>query len=644
MTSGSIGKFMPENIHILSKAMPKWRFGIGARLGAAFITIVGLAVGACTVGWLSYYQLSGELSHIAEEQIPRLVFASRLSKTGADIGSLTSPLAGAKTRSEYNEIRRVYAAHLDELENLLENGDVNQRVNTILPVAQTIQHNLLQIDMTAGKRFTLIEAMHADIDELRWVQADLIDEAAPLVDDTRFNIETEMRNSHDAAALDEQRKSEALLSLVAQASLSTGLIARLANGYTADDLQETNAFLGDSADELNTHLTTLKSWPDSITVRQLAKRILDKSNPENGTPNRKRSQMRETARLEELVVMNNHLVNQLGRNIAAEVTAIEARAAEAAERAANAINTGRKLLAAIALLSVLLAVAIGVFYVHRNLLLRIRQLALAANAISAGRADTDISAKGTDELADLAAALILFRQTRDELVQSAKLAALGQMAAGIGHELNQPLAAIRAHIHSGSKFIERGNSDRALANFEKIRLLTTRMANQISHIRRFARRPDTKQQSVNLYDTIHGALSLLEHRFDEENVTLKLDLPTLEQPLFILAEQVRLEQVIVNLIANALDAVKEHSIRVVTISVTPNEQGADLSITDTGSGIDTENLNAIFDPFFTTKPVGSGLGLGLSISYNIVKDFGASLSVADTGPQGTRFIVALKGS
>lgn len=126
--------------------------------------------------------------------------------------------------------------------------------------------------------------------------------------------------------------------------------------------------------------------------------------------------MRETKRLGELAVMNGKLVSDLGRNIEFEVVAIEASATAAAERAAAAISTGRTLLAAIALLSVILAVAIGVLYVHRNLLLRIRQLAAAANAISAGRPEIEIPAKGTDELADLAGALQLFRQTRDELI------------------------------------------------------------------------------------------------------------------------------------------------------------------------------------------------------------------------------------
>jgi two-component system C4-dicarboxylate transport sensor histidine kinase DctB len=339
---------------------------------------------------------------------------------------------------------------------------------------------------------------------------------------------------------------------------------------------------------------------------------------------------------------NGRLVADLGQRIEAEVVAIEASAGAAAQRAAAAIDLGRKLLAAIAVLAVVVAFVIGVFYVHRSLLVRIDQLAHAATAISEGNPAAPIPAGGDDELADLARALTLFRQTRDELVQSAKLAALGQMAAGIGHELNQPLAAIRAHIHSGSTLIARGKSEQALNNFEKIRALTGRMADQISHIRRFARRPDAKLYPVDLAAVVHEALSLLEHRFEEEGVTLTLSLsPDVPR---VMAEPVRLEQVVVNLVANALDAVADGPERVVRVTTALSDEGAILTIADTGTGIAAADRDAVFDPFFTTKPVGTGLGLGLSISYNIIKDFGANIAVLETGPGGTSFVVSLKGA
>lgn len=620
----------------------RWRFGIGARLVLAFVAIVGLAVGACLVGWLSYERLSGELSRIAEDQMPQLAFASRLSKAGADIGSVTAVLAGAETRTEYNEIRSSYAARLATLRTLLKENDTKSDATDLLPLAEAIGENLNKIDLAAGKRFTLREAMRSDIDELRWVQADLLEEADPLVDDIRFNIEAETRNGHGAAALAEQQKSEALLTAVSQANLATGLIGRLVNATTQEEIQETNAFLGDSADDLASRIASLDNWPDSITVRQLARRILDQSDVSTGIPNRKRSEMIEAAKLLELAGHNGRLVEELGRRIETEVVAIEASASAAAQRASAAIETGRSLLLAIAILSVLLATAIGFFYVYRNLLARIRLLSAAAGAISSGRPATTIPAPEADELGDLAHALVLFRQTRDELIQSAKLAALGQMAAGIGHELNQPLAALRAHIHSATTLIGRGKGEQAVTNLDKMKGLTGRMADQISHIRRFARRPDAQLRPVDLTAAVRDALSLLEHRFEEEAVDIQLSLPA-GTAVMVMAEPVRLEQVAVNLIGNALDAVKDRPRRQVHATIEQAGADARLIVADTGSGIGAGDIGAVFDPFFTTKPVGSGLGLGLSISYNIVKDFGGEISILETGAHGTQFLVSLKG-
>lgn len=624
-------------------AVRPWRFGIGARLVAAFVVIVGLAVCACVVGWLSYVRLAGELSQLAQAQLPQLAFATRLSKAGADINAVMAGLASAQTRSVYEDTRHSYSERLQTLQTLLDNADSNAAGNSaLLPLAQAIQNNLQQIDVAAGKRFTLAEEMRSAVDELRWVQADLLEEADPLVEDVRFNIETEAGHGRSGGVdlLKEQKKGEALLTVVSQANLATGLIGRMVNISTAEDLQETNAFLGDSADDLAGRIRSLSDWPDSITVRQLATRVLEQSDAHNGIPNLKRSEMAEAGKVNALAGENRRLVQELGARIEAEVAAIEVSAAEASARAETAIETGRTLLFAIALLSVILAGLIGYFYVHRNLLTRIRLLAGVAGNISAGRSGTTIPSGGRDELGDLARALNIFRQTRDELIQSAKLAALGQMAAGIGHELNQPLAAIRSHSHNGMLLIERGQEAQALRNLDKIKLLATRMGGQISHIRRFARRPEAQLRPVDLSAVVTDALSLFDYRFDEENVRLELALPP-DEKLDVLAEPVRLEQVVVNLIANALDAVGSGAARRVDIRAWAETGRVHLTVEDTGTGIRPEDVEAIFDPFFTTKEAGSGLGLGLSISYNIVKDFNGSISVDKTGPSGTRFLVSL---
>jgi len=245
------------------------------------------------------------------------------------------------------------------------------------------------------------------------------------------------------------------------------------------------------------------------------------------------------------------------------------------------------------------------------------------------------------------------REAQAELVQAGKLAALGQLAAGVGHELNQPLAAIRSYAHNGRKLIGLGRVEEAEGNLGKIADLTARMANITNHLKRFARRPDSRLGAVELGPVIQGALSLFGNRLREEAVAVELALPDADPvsgaPLRVRAEEVRLEQVLVNLLSNALDAVAGAPVRRILIRAELVEDGEDgeeggavrIEVRDSGSGIAADPVAQIFDPFFTTKPVGTGLGLGLSISYNIVRDFGGVLSVAESGPDGTAFVLTL---
>ncbi|MCA9118471.1 MAG: HAMP domain-containing protein, partial [Planctomycetaceae bacterium] len=191
--------------------------------------------------------------------------------------------------------------------------------------------------------------------------------------------------------------------------------------------------------------------------------------------------------------------------------------------ARNTISLGQSVLLSIAIAAILVAISVGHFYVGRTLLPRIEFLARAAGNISEGRSASRIPDDGSDELSDLARALNLFRDTRDELIQSAKLAALGQMAAGIGHELNQPLAAIRSQTHNAERYISRKEPEKALQNLNKIEQATARMSEQIGHLRRFARLPERTIGPVDPMIAIDEAIALLAHRFEDEQVCVFVD-------------------------------------------------------------------------------------------------------------------------
>jgi len=234
------------------------------------------------------------------------------------------------------------------------------------------------------------------------------------------------------------------------------------------------------------------------------------------------------------------------------------------------------------------------------------------------------------------------KRVQDELVQAGKLAALGQLSTGIAHEINQPLAAIRHYIHNARLLLERGDLATHRLNLEKIEELTERMAKTINHLKTFARWPSNQLSSVDLLASLDRSFSLLATRISQLQIRIERRYKSLQPK--VLAEDIRLEQVLINIIANAVDAVSECPAdeRVIAIEIENMEPLLRISIIDSGSGIKAEERESIFDPFYTTKAVGKGLGLGLSISYNIIKDFGGNIEVENEAAGGTRFTITLQ--
>ncbi|HYF88554.1 ATP-binding protein [Azospirillum sp.] len=800
------------------------RFGIRARLFLAFVAVAVLSVAACALGWLSYDRLGGTLDEFAESHLPALGLAAKLAEEGGAIIATAPILAGSRTEAEMDAIRDTLGRRLTTLRALT--GAIEGGVPGLRPVVDALGRNLAELDGTVRQRLALARRNQEAIERLRWLHADFLDEIDPLVADARFNIQSALSSvesgkaSADAVRIlrEENRRSEAVLQIGANGNLAVGLIARAATLATPEMLDDNAGFLDETADRLQRDLAALADWPDGVSLGQVVAQLLDLARGADGSvPALRREELETAARGQVLLAENRDIVARLNGLIARQVQAVERDSRAAAARSAQAVAFGRSALLASAVVSLLVAVLVAWLYVNRNLISRLTRLGDAARAIAAGDLKADIPLGGRDELSDMAAALLVFRDTaiaveeanaqaiidnaqaglaitdargviefvnplaaaliappdgsgdgaaaaarladrldaegagrvaaffaqvsagaegvaptlsilatgrrpdggavpvqvgvrpfwrrqqqrfivtltdmterleaqhllertvrerttdlqatnnrleraiaehqrterelreaQAELVQAGKLAALGQLAAGVGHELNQPLAAIRSYAHNGRKLIGLGRVEEAGANLGKIADLTARMANITNHLKRFARRPDARLGAVELEPVIQGALSLFGNRLREEVVAVELQLPDTAAPLRVRAEEVRLEQVLVNLLSNALDAVAGAPVRRILIRAEAVEKGEGeegdavrIEVRDSGPGIAADPVEQIFDPFFTTKPVGTGLGLGLSISYNIVRDFGGVLSVAESGPGGTAFVLTL---
>ncbi len=226
-------------------------------------------------------------------------------------------------------------------------------------------------------------------------------------------------------------------------------------------------------------------------------------------------------------------------------------------------------------------------------------------------------------------------QAQADLVQAGKLSALGQMSAGLSHELNQPLMAIQTYADNAQAFLQRDKPDRAEDNLGRIADMARRMGRIIKNLRAFARQESEPALRVDLVEVVQSAVELTTPRIRNEDVTLVVNLP--DAPVWVSGGEVRLGQVFVNLISNAVDAMAGRDIRALTIDI----QNTSVIISDTGPGIETPDR--VFDPFYSTKEVGAseGMGLGLSISYGIVQSFGGEIH-GDNGPDGAVFTVDLQ--
>lgn len=238
----------------------------------------------------------------------------------------------------------------------------------------------------------------------------------------------------------------------------------------------------------------------------------------------------------------------------------------------------------------------------------------------------------------------LLRNTQDELVQAGKLAMLGQMAAGITHELNQPLAAIRAFADNAVTFLGRGQPDRAQDNLGQISAASARMGAIIGQLKGFARKTHDHVSRVDLGSAIAASVMLLNNEFKRHGASLSTDIA---ENIIVAGDMVRTEQVLINLLRNALDAVDGAPRRDIFVSLRREDADAVVRIRDSGSGIPAEVAEHLFEPFFTTKPSGKGLGLGLAISSSIVQAMNGQLSAQNWSDAhqgnggGAEFIVRL---
>lgn len=270
---------------------------------------------------------------------------------------------------------------------------------------------------------------------------------------------------------------------------------------------------------------------------------------------------------------------------------------------------------------------------------------------------TSTNKKLVEEISQRKKTQLELNAMQEELIQAAKLAVVGNMSASINHEINQPLTAIKSYSQNALKYQERDMQDKVKGNLVHIIDLTDRLANIVSQFKSFTKKSSGVQAPVLVQKSISETLAIIKHQAQKASVEIITNVP--EQELYILGDGIRLEQVFVNIISNAIQAMKDMPSKTIYICVTQtcdstqinnqssdtadhekNSQRIDITFRDTGPGILADNIDKIFEPFFTTKD-SFGLGIGLSISQRIIELMQGELVVNNHELGGAIFTISL---
>lgn len=278
-----------------------------------------------------------------------------------------------------------------------------------------------------------------------------------------------------------------------------------------------------------------------------------------------------------------------------------------------------------ATLYLLLALAALLGYEKRKNLLRIQQV------------NDMLEQRVKDRTQDLEASNRMLSETQDELIQAAKLTVIGSLSASINHEINQPLAAIKSYAQNTLTLLSRNKTEHVKDNIHTIISLTNRLATIVSQFKSFTRKSQGDDSATNIEQCIQDAMTIIQPEIDKQGVELKLITSTEHYEVW--GDDIRLQQVLVNLMSNAILAMKRSKVKRITIRVEKGEMLC-IKIQDSGPGVQDSQMEKIFEPYYTTSD-RQGLGLGLSISRRIIESMQGSIEVSNAVDAGAIFEICL---
>ncbi|WP_028301049.1 HAMP domain-containing histidine kinase [Oceanospirillum beijerinckii] len=640
------------------------RFGIRSRFFFAFGALSALTLLAGIISWVSYNRLGDELNQVVEGNIHTLSLMTELKEQGTRITLMAPTLLAADDEISRELIERELKLNLQEMTNLLPKISAvtqdHQAQQTLFEQIEAIKASLTELNSNVLHKLDIQQQKQAENRRLRWVAASFLSDINSLIEEVQRSLFSHynqqmpdswiVMNSYGQEATQSINTDlQYLYRIKADVNLLINLVDRAQHLPDLNSLIATQAYSDEIIQRIKQDMQALDKLHGVQTLKNTIVNIVFLTGGENNMF-AIRSQERKILQDGELQLSRSRTeLDLLNQQIAAETEQTEQAAQASAANAQQTIRKGRIWMLLMVATSLLLSIIIVWLYVGRNMVGRITRLDASMRAIADGNLEQTVEVKGNDEITAMARSLLSFRDQlstlQEELVQAGKLAALGQLSAGIAHEINQPLSAIGHYSHNGVRLLNAGRLEDTEKNLKQISNLTKRAATIITRLKALARKQQTNLVAVDVQQVIESVLLMLEG--DEVRKQTVIEIDCQDDLPKVCADSVQLEQVVMNLMTNALDAMTEQDERYIHIrclrpaAISQGKDQVMIQIQDNGPGISQAAREHLFEPFFTTKPRNLSLGLGLSISFNIIKSFGGKLMVDDQAGQGASFCIQL---
>ena len=655
--------------------MNYWRGSIRGRMGVVLTLVVLIALGVLAVGMAVMLRAERDFRTLAQDRIPAVALAGELAEATGELAALAMQMV-ADPALPSASIQRAMDNAAQAVETVLASPVLQalpERVathETLVTTEQALRRALMSFSRISTELARHDQELARLGAELRWVHADVQDQVQGILSDLSFNMDTQLAALVGGLDAQTREAAERMLSrdwllrdriqqIGSEAATLTAILLQARVADSVDALEQARGLGRDTLDGLALAQLNLTPRVDIALLVQALERLKRMAAGENNVFGLQQQRLD----LHRAAVTELHFAQSSLAQMQAALTDLgrfeRIGAQQSADAAASAIRTGSLSLGLITLFGALATAVILAVFVHRRILLRVEALSVKlrriaqnehTNAVQFGPPSLLESARG-DEIAAMEEAVEVFRDsvrerqhaierlehTQRELVQAGKMAALGQMSAAISHEINQPLAAISHRLHN----LVAAHPD-AKPAIDRVEALLQRITRTIGHLRRIARRSEHKNRKVLLTEPLQAALELLDFRLKHENVKIECDDVG---ALMVAGDEILLEQVLLNILANALDAIAARETGsdpgLIRVEVHDGDPIC-LVIRDNGVGLGGQSGQTLTDPFVTNKEPGKGLGLGLSIAFNVMQDMGGHLEINQQAQGGAAVRLRLK--